>query len=261
MIAAQQGSPYLVFTPAQLQTSFTPGRTYIFLLSVTNRFGQSSFTQWPVFIAEYATPSVTIVPSEIIINSYDSVKLLGVGIVPPAACSGLFDDELVYTWSRASGPIFEFDVNTANTPSLYMPPFTFAENSVYDLELRVSYKSSPQIFGVANAYVGVKPATVVADISGGDRLFTLGLRALELDASSSYDTSDASLSFSWTCTMLFPERPCFATSDLSQVTLNAPVAVIPSTLLTIGEYRFDVVVSNVSSLFKASFLICKGTWN
>jgi hypothetical protein len=118
--------------------------------------------------------------------------------------------------------------------------------TTYLFELRASYKTDPRIFGTTTATIVVNPASVVANIDGGDRLFTLGVGPLTLDASSSFvtDGTTTGLGFSWTCQdNLNPDQPCFATSDSASFITKQSVINIPSTALTIGEYTFTVTVT------------------
>lgn len=243
-IVNPQKGGIVTVTSAQLQNIFDIGRTYTFHVLATNRFNQSATLSFPVFINLPNVPAVTITPSFLIVNSADEIKLHGIASVPSEGCSGFNSEGIIYTWVRKSGPPFAINTQTANSRALYITRGSLQAGNTYELELRASAANN-KIFGSSTTTIVVRPSEIKAHIQGGDRLFTLGVRDLVLDASDSVDLDGNydGLHFEWSCVDNIKERPCFADSDSSSFLLDAPIITIPSTLLTIGEYTFNVEVS------------------
>jgi hypothetical protein len=78
----------------------------------------------------------------------------------------------------------------------------------------------------------------------GDRLFTLGVRDLILDASASidYDEDPAPMTYEWSCYDMLKEGECFG-AEMSEFQPQAATFRVPATALTIGQYNFTVKAS------------------
>jgi hypothetical protein len=157
----------------------------------------------------------------------------------------LANSPLQYTWTRKSGTPFTLDRATSASRDLFIPASTLKAGAQYEFVLRVSYKNYPHIYGESIALVNVVSSPVIARIRGGDRLFTLGHGALVLDASDSVDldNSNTPLVYSWTCWDTVNNQACWAASEASRIVTTQAALIVPSTVLTISIYQFNVSVS------------------
>lgn len=247
-IITSQNSRILTVNISEFQKYFEPGRTYIITGTITNYLNITSSQNYSIFIQQPQVPSVIINPAFVTIIRTNTLFLYSDGNYPDISCGFYDPKQLIYTWTRSKGQVFDLDLNTTNTRKLYVPPNSMKSGETYTFTIQSTYlpETSNTIFGKSTAIVIVKTTPIIARIDGGDRLFTLGiLEYLKLDATISIDLDNElniPFQYEWSCIdNLRPSIPCFG-AEQYEFFGNYGIVNIPSTYLTISEYIFSVKV-------------------
>lgn len=157
------------------------------------------------------------------------------GSAPVPATKGGFpcnsQGGLSFSWFGAvDGAAFNFStaINQATTPTLVLPPLSFASGASVVVQMRACYANSSdsprRSCSSASSAFAVTPTPLVAAIQGGNVL--AGMRAVTLDcgrASSDPDAEPGELRFDWRCEGPNPAG-CF-TADLQPLRLAPNSAV------------------------------------
>jgi len=238
------------------------GWTYVFTVKATNFLGgESEEVEYPVTVGFYPIPLAIAQPSYFNAIASKDLKINADG--QPSGCSpsSLLTEELVYSWIRISGPVFQVD-NTSSSKSLYIPAYNLISGHDYTLELRVGYESTPWLFGTARVHIHVPFSAPAAILAGGtQRYWQMGLLPLTLDASQSvnYDAPPLAMIYDWNCTVVgdkdpladryfSPAQECFDSEVLRDYLPSENATIeLQAGAIGLGTYNFGLTLSAIEN--------------